>query len=481
MSPMKNFHSCRMHDSGTYEKMRYKKQDGADVVMGMKKDGSWEVQAIRYPKESFKEAEARASCGKHGGSFEAASGMAEHTDTLLWMGSEMAEWNEKEDGKFPEITVQGKFNYSQSMRGVEIFKAGTWRGDKYTVGDLGGLVSAFYALSLKPPLKLGHDESQKWFGQVEGAPALGWVANPRMVGDTLVADFENVPDVVVQLIKDKRYRTVSPEIYWNYKNPEGRVFPRALKAVSLLGADIPAVTTLKDLQAALMSDTTRSINYVQTEGAGNYVPSGHSWTYTDTNGTREVKWYVYDGIQGGDPMDAEKEKKYTDEIEGLKAQIKKLTDDTKAESDKTAAAEARALKAESTIASKEEEHSVAQFTAKVDGLVKDGKVLPSEKEGLVRTFQALGPGTKKYGDKEVNPREDFSKSLEARPKVIEFKEKGTRHEEKDGAVSPAVALDAMAQEFMKEKKCTYTEAVKMVKDADPELWAAYMTPGKGGK
>lgn len=475
--PYPNFHSCRLNDPGKYKKMRYKKQGGADVIMGMKEGGDWEVQAIRYPKEGFAEAMAMASCKKHGGTFEAATGSKEHTDALPF---QLEPWPDTENPPkcFTDLEENTKM-YAQTLKGVEIFKVGKWNNDEYSHSDLDCIVSAFHSAPIKPPLKLGHDEQQKWFGQEQGAPALGWVVNPRRFGDTLIADFENVPDMVVDWIKAKRYRTVSAEIYWNYKDPEGRVYPRALRAVSLLGADIPAVTTLKDLQTALMSDSTRTVCYPQETTSGNYVSNGNAWVYSD--GNTEIKWYVYDEYQGGDPMDAEKEKKYTDQIIDLEAKIKKFEDDLKAEKEKTSVAEARALKAEATLASRDEEHAVAQFTTKVDGLVKGGKVLPSEKDGLIATFQALGSGTKKYGEKTVEPRADFLKSLEARPKIIEFKEKGGSTEDKDGALSPAEALDKMAQEFVKEKKCTYNEAVKMVKEADPELWAAYMTPGKGGK
>jgi hypothetical protein len=41
---------------------------------------------------------------------------------------------------------------------------------------------------------------------------------------------------------------VSAEIYWNYQNAQGK-WPRVLKAVALLGGEIPAVTSLKELEA----------------------------------------------------------------------------------------------------------------------------------------------------------------------------------------------------------------------------------------
>jgi hypothetical protein len=47
---------------------------------------------------------------------------------------------------------------SYNLKGVEIFSAGTWNGDKYTVDDLHGIVEAFNETKggVQPYLKLGH-------------------------------------------------------------------------------------------------------------------------------------------------------------------------------------------------------------------------------------------------------------------------------------------------------------------------------------
>lgn len=87
------------------------------------------------------------------------------------------------------------------------------------------------------PLKQGHTPD-------EGAPALGWVENVRRVGSKLVADFVDMTTEVYEQIKSRRVGQVSPEIWWNMKNAAG-TFRRALKAVALLGAEVPSVPNLK--------------------------------------------------------------------------------------------------------------------------------------------------------------------------------------------------------------------------------------------
>lgn len=133
------------------------------------------------------------------------------------------------------------------IKGVEIFSAGTWNGDKYEVQDLDNMVSAFKEISkgFRPPLKLGHDEKQKML-QKDGLPAAGWVGTIYRKGEKLFADFIDIPKKIAELIKNKSYRKVSSEIYWNL-SVNDKKYPFVLGAVSLLGADNPGVMNLDDI------------------------------------------------------------------------------------------------------------------------------------------------------------------------------------------------------------------------------------------
>lgn len=133
-----------------------------------------------------------------------------------------------------------------TLSGVEIFRAGTWNGDKYSTDDLDEMVRAFGKTGFRPPVKLGHRERS-------GEPAMGWVANLRRVGEKLVADLEDIPKRVFKAIKDRKFDSVSSEIFWNLKR-NGKTFKRALKAVAILGAEIPAVADLKPLRESFDVD-----------------------------------------------------------------------------------------------------------------------------------------------------------------------------------------------------------------------------------
>ena len=134
----------------------------------------------------------------------------------------------------------GLREYSNTIKGVEIFSSGTHNGDDYTAKDLDQMVSAFKELDYSPAIKIGHSKD------TPGAPSYGWVRNLRRVGEKLYADFEDMHDSVVDALRKRLYDRVSAEIYFNLKRG-GKTFSRALKAVALLGAEVPAVAKLTPL------------------------------------------------------------------------------------------------------------------------------------------------------------------------------------------------------------------------------------------
>lgn len=152
---------------------------------------------------------------------------------------------------------------TNEIRGVEIFSVGTWNGDTYTLEDLKGMVEAFdkNKTSVRPFLKLGHDENQELL-QKDGYPAAGWIDRLYILGEKLMADFSSIPKTIYNLISAKAYRKVSSEIYWNVKIGEEK-YKHMLGAVALLGANTPGVMNLADIMAMytkLESDDVRSYN-----------------------------------------------------------------------------------------------------------------------------------------------------------------------------------------------------------------------------
>ena len=135
-----------------------------------------------------------------------------------------------------------------NLRGVEIFSVGRWNDVKtFDQADLDAMVASFEDLQMggRAPLKLGHNDDQ---AITDGQPALGWVERIYREGDRLLADFTDLPRVLYDAIKAGRYKFTSVELLRDAIF-QGKEFPWVLSAVALLGADLPAVSNLKDLQA----------------------------------------------------------------------------------------------------------------------------------------------------------------------------------------------------------------------------------------
>src|SRR5262245_2895188 len=115
----------------------------------------------------------------------------------------------------------------RDLKAVEIFRTGRWNNDTYTTEDLEQMVAASASWPT-PPLKLSHHD---------GGPAYGWCENLRVRDDRLLADFAALSDRIYEAIKAREYDALSSEILWDVER-NGQKFPRVLRAVALLGADL---------------------------------------------------------------------------------------------------------------------------------------------------------------------------------------------------------------------------------------------------
>ncbi len=145
-----------------------------------------------------------------------------------------------------------RYSDLMEINGVEIFRSGKWNGDKYDDRDLDDMVENFDKVGFQVPVKLGHRE-------VSGGEAYGWVKALRRMGDKLVADLKDVPAEIHAKIKSRAFDAVSAEIFWDLAR-NGRKFKRVLKAVALLGSEIPAVSGLKPLRDTFTEDELRAVH-----------------------------------------------------------------------------------------------------------------------------------------------------------------------------------------------------------------------------
>ncbi len=151
---------------------------------------------------------------------------------------------------------------TRALSGVELFRAGkhtdaAGQSRNWSAADLTALAS-----SQSVPLKVGHT-SDSWNARLadglgvpvglltgeagNGAARLGRVTNYQIRGDTLTADFEDVPETLADLIEGGQFNAVSVEIGLADAMPH-------LTAVALLGSQSPAVPGLKPLNLAHFSE-----------------------------------------------------------------------------------------------------------------------------------------------------------------------------------------------------------------------------------
>lgn len=179
---------------------------------------------------------------------------AEKSKCVAAGNTALRDGKKEEEAIFACIAAAGKANMSrEETLDVEIMRAGTWYGTgcpkdgcKFTEEDLHDMVTNFQILKdeHKAPLKRGH--------AVEvGDVALGWVNDLWVEGDKLIGKFADMPSVVREAIRKKLFRKVSIEAMRNVMIGGKKLKGWVLDAVALLGAEIPAVSGLKDLDTYL--------------------------------------------------------------------------------------------------------------------------------------------------------------------------------------------------------------------------------------
>jgi hypothetical protein len=128
------------------------------------------------------------------------------------------------------------------VTGIEAFKAGTWRGVKYTPAHLQEMADNFKRLKedglLEPPMKVDHSESAK--------DVVGWVQNLYVDGDSLMADVLFTEQEAIEKVRRGTWRKVSSEIYSRYKEEaNGKDYGMVFRALSIVS--IPHLKNIKGI------------------------------------------------------------------------------------------------------------------------------------------------------------------------------------------------------------------------------------------
>ena len=258
---MEKKHVAQVRPETDFEDGSFRMRDqspGCQLRMGKRKDGGkMEVQAVHFDPKAYDEKKARETMARLGLGIQKFKGCP----------AELAAEEPEAPDDYTGARIEARENGTFDLVGVEILAVGKFlasRGGEVSVTqeDLHSIANDTQAnLSLlRPPAKLGHTENP--FPTEKGAPALGWVKNVAVRGAKLLVDFTSVPASFVEALQKGRWRTRSAELM-RWKHPEtGKVYDRVLRAVSWLGAEMPAVQTLADVVALEVAAQEDPIDWI---------------------------------------------------------------------------------------------------------------------------------------------------------------------------------------------------------------------------
>lgn len=354
---------------------------------------------------------------------------------------------------------------ARKIEAVEIFASGTHHGSQkveITESDLDQMVHSFEVLKdkegFKPVLKLGHDEAQSFFGQVKGAPNLGFIDRIWRVGKKILADFSNVPDALVDLIDRRRYNAVSIEVIPKTE-VDGVSFSNVLVAVALLGAELPAVKGLKELAATLFTEVPKGPKF---SGDALEFIFSKEMEMPATYSKEQLDDLIAAAVSKAVDVAKNEFEATVSELSGKVAKAEKAVD----------TANATSITASDALRQYEDDVRKASAETMVDDAIKAGKLVPAQKDEAL-AFALNLRGTIKFGDTEKSASDVFKSFIEGLPAKVDFSERGAAGE--SNSTNDAMAeVHQRATKFVQENdKMTYADARTRVLAENPLLKQRY--------
>lgn len=329
---------------------------------------------------------------------------------------------------------------------VEIFATGFWN-EAYKINEqtLKGIAKAFNNLKEyhDVPLKIGHNDEQPL---TDGEPAIGWVDKVWVEGNKLFAKFVDMPQIVFNAMQKKLYKHVSVELDTGVEH-KGEDYEYVLSGVALLGADIPAVNTLKDLKAYMSSGELSFKKRV---------------LFTALTETKENR---------GNNMDKDAE------IKSLKVSLaateadrdKAVTENVALKSD---AIEKKALFAasEQREAARAELEKRGLLTKQLEAMVKEKKIAPFTRDDFLREYDEAKDI--KLRDAVVFAVEKMEKAVDANPSYFGAEQARNIEERKrgeDGKNASEIVTERTREYMAKNGEKNFSVAKTAILRADSEL------------
>lgn len=355
-----------------------------------------------------------------------------------------SEWDEVHKGM-----AKGK------ERTVEIFAVGMWNGMDFTVEDLKSMAAAFHAFgdNHQVPLKMGHNDEQPF---TDGQPALGWVTDVWVDGTTLMSKFTDIPEVVDKAMEQKLYRNVSVELDLGVEY-KGSYYPWVLSGVALLGADIPAVNTLADLQAYMGRELTSKSRAAFTAIEGN--KQSHSFNRSQNMSGENQE--TIDSLKA--------------QVAALKVEMAKMAEENVNLQRKLDDNSAKFKVVQAAEETRKLNETRSELENKLEGMVKEHKLTPASRDEFMRDFdEAKDKETVVFAVKKLES------TIESNPAYFgaeQARKKADQQREEDGKDASDVVLQRTNEYMTKHGEKDFSAAKTAVLRADSELAERYT---KGG-
>jgi hypothetical protein len=320
------------------------------------------------------------------------------------------------------------------VRRVEIFKAGTYRGVAYSEDDLEQMADNFKTLKdsqqFDPVFKKNHSE------RVEDQ--IGWIVGVYAEGELLLADIHITDWEAYDKIRSKTWRYLSSEIYTpalaadEFDEVNGYV---------LRGVAIVSVPKVKGLKGIILNS-----EILETQEEGNFMDKKQLLAMLAKMGInfseQEAENLTVEDLEA--KLTAKFAELQTPPAEGQQQQQQNFSEDQTGIVQMSAEEFVNLSKKYSELEGKVENFSeeVGRLKGeskkhgiekKVDALVKAGKIVPAEKEGIMEFAEVLSD----------EQSEKYFSSLEKRTPVLEFGEVGGQQSNDDEDPEVDAALKAV--------------------------------------
>lgn len=332
---------------------------------------------------------------------------------------------------------------------LEIFKTGTHTSGNgitktYTSDDLKVIAETYNGQKDHiAPFVIGHPETD--------SPAYGWAKELKLAGEKLLAFVDQVPDGVVDAVKNGHYKKISIAIY-----PNG-----LLRHIGLLGATPPAVKGLEPVafsadkefeEYAWATDEYRmptvgrilsgirdffiekfgldtadkiigkdDVAHLQASAESIFIPDTAKLEPVFTENQNEEE-KIMDELKAKvktlEEAITKRDKEFAElqsSVQAMTAENKKVLDQISSQlNDNTARTKQSAFEA-----------AKASFGTFCEDLVKEGKILPAEKDSVIEEYAELlkMEETLTFAEGAKKPSERMKERLSARPVI--FAQRGT--------------------------------------------------------